>query len=113
MNVAIIGTGYVGLVTGAVLSEIGHTVSCLDISEHKINMLRSGKSPIYEPGLEEILQRNIENGRLHFTTKAEEAFHTSEVIFIAVGTPQGKMEQLILLILSRLPRILRCISRTM
>ncbi|MEK3873945.1 MULTISPECIES: UDP-glucose dehydrogenase family protein [unclassified Paenibacillus] len=90
MNVAIIGTGYVGLVTGAVLSEIGHTVSCLDISEHKINMLRSGKSPIYEPGLEEILQRNIENGRLHFTTKAEEAFHTSEVIFIAVGTPQGE-----------------------
>lgn len=89
MNVAIVGTGYVGLVTGTVLSEIGHNVSCLDINESKIEVLRSGKSPIYEPGLDEMLQQNIKSGRLTFTTKSEEAFQNSEVIFIAVGTPQG------------------------
>lgn len=90
MNVAIIGTGYVGLVTGTVLSEIGHTVICLDTNENKINTLKAGISPIYEPGLEEIMQRNIERGRLHFTMKPEQAFQDSKIIFIAVGTPQGE-----------------------
>ncbi|MBM6997262.1 UDP-glucose/GDP-mannose dehydrogenase family protein [Paenibacillus sp. DXFW5] len=90
MNVAVIGTGYVGLVTGTVLSEIGHTVVCLDTDENKINTLIAGVSPIFEPGLEELLQRNMELGRLHFTTKTEQAFKDSKVIFIAVGTPQGE-----------------------
>lgn len=88
MNIAIIGTGYVGLVTGAVLSEIGHTVTCLDINEEKIAILRSGISPIYEPGLEEIIKRNIALDRLFFTTNATDAFYNAEIIFIAVGTPQ-------------------------
>ncbi|GIO86582.1 UDP-glucose 6-dehydrogenase YwqF [Paenibacillus faecis] len=90
MNVAIIGTGYVGLVTGTVLSEVGHTVICLDTNENKINTLKSGISPIYEPGLEEMLQRNIEYERLHFTTEPEHAFQAAQIIFIAVGTPQGE-----------------------
>ncbi|WP_313892574.1 UDP-glucose/GDP-mannose dehydrogenase family protein [Psychrobacillus sp.] len=90
MNVAIIGTGYVGLVTGAVLSEIGHNVICLDINEEKITKLKKGESPIYEPGLDEVLERNIAGNRLSFTTSAEEAFENAEVIFIAVGTPQGE-----------------------
>ena len=90
MNVAIIGTGYVGLVTGAVLSEIGHNVICLDINEEKITKLKKGVSPIYEPGLDEVLERNIAGNRLSFTTSAEEAFENAEVIFIAVGTPQGE-----------------------
>ena len=89
MNVGIIGTGYVGLVTGAVLSDIGHVVTCLDINEEKINTLKKGQSPIYEPGLDEILTRNIEENRLTFTTSAQEAFAQADIIFIAVGTPQG------------------------
>ncbi|MBD8519615.1 UDP-glucose dehydrogenase family protein [Lysinibacillus fusiformis] len=90
MNVGIIGTGYVGLVTGAVLSDIGHVVTCLDINEEKINTLKKGQSPIYEPGLDEILTRNIEENRLTFTTSAQEAFAQADIIFIAVGTPQGE-----------------------
>lgn len=90
MNVTIIGTGYVGLVTGAALSEIGHTVTCLDINEQKIAVLQSGKSPIYEPGLDEILERNITQNRLFFTANLMDAFRNTEVIFIAVGTPQGE-----------------------
>ncbi|MET4560703.1 UDPglucose 6-dehydrogenase [Lysinibacillus parviboronicapiens] len=90
MNVGIIGTGYVGLVTGAVLSDIGHVVTCLDINEEKINRLKKGQSPIYEPGLDEILARNTATNRLYFTTNAQEAFAQADIIFIAVGTPQGK-----------------------
>jgi len=90
VNVGIIGTGYVGLVTGAVLSDIGHVVTCLDINEEKINTLKKGQSPIYEPGLDEILARNIAANRLCFTTNAQEAFAYSDIIFIAVGTPQGE-----------------------
>ncbi|MGE7999175.1 UDP-glucose dehydrogenase family protein [Lysinibacillus sp. NPDC093190] len=90
MKVGIIGTGYVGLVTGAVLSEIGHVVTCLDINEEKINTLKKGQSPIYEPGLDEILERNITANRLFFTTSAQEAFAYADIIFIAVGTPQGE-----------------------
>ncbi|OXS77030.1 UDP-glucose 6-dehydrogenase [Lysinibacillus sp. KCTC 33748] len=90
MNVGIIGTGYVGLVTGAVLSDIGHVVTCLDINEEKINTLKKGQSPIYEPGLDEILARNIAASRLCFTTNAQEAFAQADIIFISVGTPQGE-----------------------
>jgi len=88
-NVAIIGTGYVGLVTGVVLSEIGHTVICIDIDKNKVNTLKSGKSPIYEPGLDKLIVKNIEANRLFFTTNHNEAFENSAVVFIAVGTPQS------------------------
>lgn len=88
-NVAVIGTGYVGLVTGVVLSEIGHIVTCIDINDNKVNTLRAGKSPIYEPGLDELMLKNIDANRLNFTTNHREAFVDAEVIFIAVGTPQS------------------------
>lgn len=90
MKVAVIGTGYVGLVTGTILSDIGHTVVCLDVNEEKINTLKTGISPIYEPGLEKLLEKNIANQRLFFTTNSIEAFQHAEVIVIAVGTPQGE-----------------------
>lgn len=89
MGLSIIGTGYVGLVTGTVLSDIGHSVTCLDINEEKIALLRQGKSPIYEPGLDELLQKNIREQRLSFTTDVSQAFKDAQFIFIAVGTPQG------------------------
>lgn len=90
MKVAVIGTGYVGLVTGTILSEVGHTVVCVDVDEEKIIKLQTGTSPIYEPGLDKLLQRNIVNQRLFFTTSSAEAFQDAEVIVIAVGTPQGE-----------------------
>ncbi|MFB5085898.1 UDP-glucose/GDP-mannose dehydrogenase family protein [Psychrobacillus sp. PGGUH221] len=89
-NVAVIGTGYVGLVTGVVLSEIGHTVTCIDIDENKVNTLSQGNSPIYEPDLDALLEKNIAENRLHFTTNHSEAFDQAEIIFIAVGTPQSE-----------------------
>ncbi|PLR78183.1 UDP-glucose 6-dehydrogenase [Bacillus sp. V3-13] len=90
MKVAILGTGYVGLVTGVCLSEIGHDVTCLDINLNKIEMLKKGQSPIYEPGLEELMKANIERGRLHFTTSHSEGLADAEVVYIAVGTPQSE-----------------------
>jgi UDPglucose 6-dehydrogenase len=87
-KIAVVGTGYVGLVTGVCLSEIGHDVTCVDVDEHKVQKMREGISPIYEPGLNELMKKNIENGRLHFTTSHKEAFVGTEVIYIAVGTPQ-------------------------
>lgn len=89
MKLSIVGTGYVGLVTGAVLSDIGHSVTCLDINDEKISLLRQGKSPIYEPGLDELLKKNIQEHRLSFTTDVSQAFNDAQFIFIAVGTPQG------------------------
>ncbi|KGR86928.1 UDP-glucose dehydrogenase family protein [Lysinibacillus boronitolerans] len=89
-NVAVIGTGYVGLVTGVVLSEIGHTVTCIDIDDCKVNKLKAGKSPIYEPGLDELMVKNIEANRLTFTTNHVDAFLHAEIVFIAVGTPQSE-----------------------
>jgi UDPglucose 6-dehydrogenase len=88
MNIAVVGTGYVGLVTGTCLSEIGHDVTCIDIDEAKVNSMREGKSPIYEPGLDELMKKNIEDNRLSFTTNHSEAFQTADVIYIAVGTPE-------------------------
>jgi UDPglucose 6-dehydrogenase len=90
MNIAVVGTGYVGLVTGTCLSEIGHHVTCIDIDEAKVNRMREGISPIYEPGLDELMKKNIENNRLAFTTKHSEAFQSADVIYIAVGTPENE-----------------------
>lgn len=90
MKISVVGTGYVGLVTGVALSEIGHNVICIDIDEQKVEKMKQGQSPIYEPGLDELMQKNIEAGRLHFTTDYKQGFSEAEVIYIAVGTPQSK-----------------------
>jgi UDPglucose 6-dehydrogenase len=87
MNVCIIGTGYVGLVTGASLAHLGNRVTCVDIDYEKIARLKNGISPIYEPGLDELLEKGLGSGRLSFTTDLQEAILSSEVVFIAVGTP--------------------------
>jgi UDPglucose 6-dehydrogenase len=90
MNITVIGTGYVGLVTGTCFAESGNTVTCLDIDPKKIERLRGGGVPIYEPGLEELVRRNAREGRLHFTTSYGEAMKDAEIAFIAVGTPPGE-----------------------
>ena len=87
MNITVIGTGYVGLVTGACFSEFGVTVTCVDQAEEKIRALERGEIPIYEPGLEDIVVRNTRSGRLSFTTDSADAIDRALVIFIAVGTP--------------------------
>jgi UDPglucose 6-dehydrogenase len=89
MKIAVLGTGYVGLSTGVCLSQIGHHVTCIDINEQKINQLLQGISPIYEPGLEDLLTANMGAGRLNFTTSLNEALANVEIIVVAVGTPQG------------------------
>ncbi|WP_053218139.1 UDP-glucose dehydrogenase family protein [Virgibacillus senegalensis] len=88
MNIAVIGTGYVGLVTGVCLAEIGHSVTCLDIDEEKISLLKRGKSPIYEEGLEELLEKNLRRTNLHFTSDYSEGLAEKDVIYLAVGTPE-------------------------
>lgn len=88
MNVAIIGTGYVGLVTGACLADFGHSVICVDSAASRIDTLRTGDIPFYEPGLREIVLRNAEAGRLRFSMDLGEAIRSSMVIFVAVGTPE-------------------------
>ena len=87
MKIGVIGTGYVGLVQGVILSEFGLEVTWVDTNVDKINMLKNGEVPIYEPGLEPLLKKNIESKRLKFTTDIKEAIESSEVLFIAVGTP--------------------------
>lgn len=87
-KIAVVGTGYVGLVTGVALSEIGHEVTCIDIDEAKVARMQRGESPIYEPGLDELMTKNIEAGRLKFTSKHEEGFAGKELAYIAVGTPE-------------------------
>ncbi len=89
MKIAIVGTGYVGLVTGACFADSGHEVVCIDKDAAKVALLNSGGIPIYEPGLEEIVARNVGDGRLSFTTSLPEGIATARVVFIAVGTPQG------------------------
>ncbi|MFN8491035.1 MAG: UDP-glucose/GDP-mannose dehydrogenase family protein [Caldilineaceae bacterium] len=88
-NIAVAGTGYVGLSTGTCFADMGNKVTCIDINEEKINMLRQGKVPIYEPGLSELIVRNVKAGRLHYTTNYAEALADAEYIFICVGTPSG------------------------
>src|SRR3989338_11314759 len=89
MKIAMIGTGYVGLTTGTCLASLGNNVVCLDIDKIKIDMLNQGKIPIFEPGLKELLERNVKEGRLSFTTSYKTAVESSEIIFLAVGTPEG------------------------
>ncbi len=88
MRVTVAGTGYVGLVTGVCLSELGHQVTCIDIDQEKINQLQSGESPIYEDGLESLLSKNLSKGKLRFTTDPPIAYSQANLIFIAVGTPE-------------------------
>src|SRR5437899_3305478 len=90
MKIAVVGTGYVGLVVGACRAENGNTVICVDKVESKIATLNAGAMPIYEPGLEELVRRNSHEERLSFTTDLLSAVRASEIIFIAVGTPQGE-----------------------
>ncbi|MFO0746823.1 MAG: UDP-glucose/GDP-mannose dehydrogenase family protein [Myxococcota bacterium] len=90
MNVAVVGTGYVGLVAGTCFAELGHRVACVDNNQEKLAVLRAGKLPIYEPGLEEMVPKNVQRGRLTFTSDLAAAVREAEVVFIAVGTPPGE-----------------------
>ncbi|MCF2876621.1 MULTISPECIES: UDP-glucose dehydrogenase family protein [unclassified Tenacibaculum] len=90
MNIAVIGTGYVGLVSGTCFSEMGNKVTCVDIDQEKIDKLHKGIIPIYEPGLEKMVLKNVKNKNLLFTTKLEEAIEETDIVFIAVGTPMGE-----------------------
>jgi UDPglucose 6-dehydrogenase len=88
-KICVIGVGYVGLVTGTCFADLGNQVACIDIDEAKVEKLKAGRMPIYEPGLEEMVRRNVQMGRLHFTTSYEEGVKDAEFVFIAVGTPSG------------------------
>ena len=90
MKVAIVGSGYVGLVTGTCFAEVGIEVMCVDVDTRKIENLKNGIIPIYEPGLEDMVHRNMKKGRLQFTTNIAEALEDCEVLFTAVGTPPDK-----------------------
>ncbi|GAF65007.1 UDP-glucose 6-dehydrogenase [Bacillus sp. TS-2] len=88
MKIAVVGTGYVGLVTGVALSDIGHTVTCIDVDAQKVEKMKAGLSPIYEPGLEDLMKKNYQAGRLIFTSNHFDGFDGADAIYIAVGTPQ-------------------------
>ena len=90
MQIGVVGTGYVGLVVGACLAENGNFVVCVDNDKGKVERLRKGEIPIYEPGLDELVPRNVAEDRLRFTTDLDEAVRASEVLFIAVGTPRER-----------------------
>src|SRR5215831_9382298 len=90
MKIAVVGTGYVGLVVGACLAENGNNVICVDKDQSKVDKLKAGHMPIYEPGLEEMVRRNDREDRLSFTTDLPAAVRASQIVFIAVGTPQGE-----------------------
>lgn len=88
MKITVAGTGYVGLVTGVCLAEVGHEVICVDVDEKKVKLMESGVSPIYEEGLEELMKKNFAAGRIHYTTDYKNAYKDAEAIFIGVGTPE-------------------------
>ncbi len=90
MNIAVVGTGYVGLVTGTCFAETGNKVICVDINEEKVNAMKAGKIPIYEPHLDVLFERNIREGRLKFTTNLQEAIEHAQIIFLALPTPPGE-----------------------
>lgn len=90
-SITVAGTGYVGLVTGVCLAEVGHRVTCIDNNEGKINLLRQGISPIYEPELDKLIVKNMEKGNLTFTTDYKSSYARSDVIFIGVGTPENEV----------------------
>ena len=90
MNICVVGTGYVGLVSGTCFSETGNNVTCVDIDENKVDRLNNGEIIIYEPGLETLFERNQQQGRLHFTTSLDEGIKDAEIIFLALPTPPGK-----------------------
>jgi UDPglucose 6-dehydrogenase len=90
MNIAVVGTGYVGLVSGTCFAETGNNVTCIDIDANKINMLNTGEMPIYEPGLETLFERNTKEGRLHFTTDLAAGIKDAKIIFLALPTPPGE-----------------------
>ena len=90
MNITVIGSGYVGLVSGACLADLGNNVICLDVDPKKIEMLQAGQVPIYEPGLDEVIARNVAAGRLRFTNDVAESVAHGLVQMIAVGTPSGE-----------------------
>ena len=89
MKIAVVGTGYVGLVTGTCFAETGNQVTCVDINAEKVQQMQAGKIPIYEPGLDDLFHRNTQEGRLHFTTSLKEGIEGAKVIFLALPTPPG------------------------
>lgn len=90
MRISVIGTGYVGLVTGACFAHMGNNVLCVDVDREKIDLLRQGRLPLYEPGLKELVDSNVNKRRLSFSDSTSEAVRAGEFIFIAVGTPMGE-----------------------
>ena len=90
MDIAVVGIGYVGLVSATCFAELGANVRCIDTDRNKIDQLNSGTIPIYEPGLEKMIARNVKAGRLRFGTNIEEAVPEADIVFIAVGTPAGE-----------------------
>ena len=90
MDITVVGTGYVGLVTGTCLAETGNDVLCIDIDESKIEIMKSGQVPIYEPHLDLLFQRNIKAGRLNFSTQLQEGLNHGEIIFLALPTPEDE-----------------------
>src|SRR5436190_12077141 len=90
MNIAVVGTGYVGLVTGTCFAEMGNHVVCVDIDVYKVERMRNGEIPIYEPHLDVLFERNIREGRLEFTTDLEGAVENAQIIFLALPTPPGE-----------------------
>ncbi|MGH2508128.1 MAG: 3-hydroxyacyl-CoA dehydrogenase NAD-binding domain-containing protein, partial [Ktedonobacteraceae bacterium] len=91
-TICVIGTGYVGLVTGTCFADMGNRVTCVDIIPEKVEYLKNGILPIYEPGLKEMVERNVRAGRLHFTTSYADGLSNAEFIFIAVNTPTGSSQ---------------------